>query len=203
MFDLTVSWLTDLLPSRDDDRVVTVQEAVKQVIADHHASGRPASCWDVIGVLEAGEDEAARSAARALRIHVDQGFAQLGFAPPDTPAVGGGQQAGGHPARAQPAATASRRASGDDPGGTDQPGRAATACRFCDAGDGRRSQGTQGSDHRRGMVAASKRHRGRAFARTAGQVGALGERDPDPGCAHGGRRPGAGQPDRRQSSCSD
>lgn len=92
MFDLTVSWLTDLLPSRDDDRVVAVQEAVKQVIADHHASGRPASCWDVISVLEAGEDKAAHSAARALRVHVDQGFAQLGFAPPDTPAAPGDQK---------------------------------------------------------------------------------------------------------------
>jgi hypothetical protein len=89
VFDLTVSWLTDLLPSRDDDRVVAVQEAVKEVITDHHASDRPASCWDVIGVLEASEDDAARSTARALRIHVDQGLAQLGFAPPDSPALTG------------------------------------------------------------------------------------------------------------------
>lgn len=87
MFDLTVSWLTDLLPSRDNDMVVAVQEAVKQVIADHHLSDRPVSCWDVISVLEGSEDEAAHSAARALRIHVDQGFAQLGFAPPDTTAA--------------------------------------------------------------------------------------------------------------------
>jgi hypothetical protein len=92
MFDLTVSWLTDLLPSREDDRILAVQEAVKQVIADHQASGRQVSCWDVISVLEGGEDEAALSAARALRIHVDQGFAQLGFAPPDTPAQPAGQK---------------------------------------------------------------------------------------------------------------
>jgi AAA-like domain len=92
MFDLTVSWLTDLLPSREDDRVVRVQEAVKQVIADHHASGRPASCCDVIYVLEAGDDEPARSAARALRIHTDQGLAQLGFADSDTPVVATGQK---------------------------------------------------------------------------------------------------------------
>jgi hypothetical protein len=92
MFDLTVSWLTDLLPSREDDRILAVQEAVKQVIADHQVSGRPVSCWDVINVLEASEDEAAHSAARALRIHVDQGFAQLGFAPPDTPMPPAGQK---------------------------------------------------------------------------------------------------------------
>jgi hypothetical protein len=92
MFDLTVSWLTDLLPSREDDRILAVQEAVKQVIAEHQASGRPVSCWDVIEMLEAGEDEAAHSAARALRIHVDQGFAQLGFAPLDAPAPPAGQK---------------------------------------------------------------------------------------------------------------
>jgi hypothetical protein len=92
MFDLTVSWLTDLLPSREDDRILAVQEAVKQVIAEHQASGRPVSCWDVINALEASEDEAAHSAARGLRIHVDQGFAQLGFAPPDAPAPPAGQK---------------------------------------------------------------------------------------------------------------
>ena len=84
MFDLTVSWLTDLLPSRRDEQVVVIQEAVKSVIAHHHTSGRPASCWDVIDHLAQSEDPAAHAATRALRVHVDQGLAQLGFARPGT-----------------------------------------------------------------------------------------------------------------------
>jgi hypothetical protein len=87
MFDVAVSWLTELLPSREDDRVVAVQEAVKLMIAEHHRTGREISCCDVIDLLAESEDEAARGAARALRVHVDQGLAQLGFAPRGGPAV--------------------------------------------------------------------------------------------------------------------
>jgi hypothetical protein len=87
MFDVTVSWLTELLPSREDDRVVAVQEAVKRVISEHQRTGREISCCDVIELLADSEDDAARGAARALRVHVDQGLAQLGFAPREGPAV--------------------------------------------------------------------------------------------------------------------
>jgi AAA-like domain len=88
MFDVTVSWLTDLLPSRKDDRVVAIQEAVKRVIAEHQRTSREISCCNVIDLLADSEDEAARGAARALRVHVDQGLAQLGFAPLEgTPAM--------------------------------------------------------------------------------------------------------------------
>jgi hypothetical protein len=80
MFDLTVSWLTDLLPSRRDEQIVVIQEAVKAVIANHQAVGKPACCWDVIDQLSESPDPAAHAAARALRVHVDQGLAQLGFA---------------------------------------------------------------------------------------------------------------------------
>lgn len=80
MFDLTVSWLTDLLPSRRDEQIVVIQEAVKAVIANSQAAGRPACCWDVVDQLSQSDDAAAHAAARALRVHVDQGLAQLGFA---------------------------------------------------------------------------------------------------------------------------
>jgi hypothetical protein len=84
MFDLTVSWLTDLLPSRRDEQIVAIQEAVKAVIADRQATGRAACCWDVIELLSSSQNPAAQAANRALRIHVDQGLAQLGFARPDS-----------------------------------------------------------------------------------------------------------------------
>jgi hypothetical protein len=87
MFDVTVSWLTELLPSREDDRVIAVQEAVKLVIAEHQRTGQEISCCNVIDLLANSEDEAARGAARALSVHVDQGLAQLGFAPREGPAV--------------------------------------------------------------------------------------------------------------------
>jgi AAA-like domain len=87
MFDVTVSWLTELLPSREDDRVIAVQEAVKLVISEHQKTGQEISCCNVIDLLANSEDEAARGAARALSVHVDQGLAQLGFAPREGPAV--------------------------------------------------------------------------------------------------------------------
>jgi hypothetical protein len=83
MFDLTVSWLTDLLPSWRDEQIAVIQEAVKTVIASSQAAGRPASCWDVVDQLSQSDDAAAHAAARALRVHVDQGLAQLGFAHSD------------------------------------------------------------------------------------------------------------------------
>jgi hypothetical protein len=83
MFDLTVSWLCDLLPSRRDEQIVVIQEAVKTVIANHQAGDRAACCWDVIELLSRSDDPAAQAANRALRVHVDQGLAQLGFASPN------------------------------------------------------------------------------------------------------------------------
>lgn len=83
MFDLTVSWLTDLLPSRRDEQIVAIQEAVKAIIAAHQSGDRPPCCWEVIDYLSESGDPAARAASRALRVHVDQGLAQLGFARPD------------------------------------------------------------------------------------------------------------------------
>ncbi len=197
VFDLTVSWLTDLLPSRHDDRVLAVQEAVKRVIAERNGDGRGSSCWEVINVLEAEENEAAQGAARALRIHADQGFAQAGVRAARGAAGAVGAQAGRDSACAQPAPAAGKRASGDDPGRGDQPRRAAPARRLRDAGDERRAQAAQGVARRRGMVAFAECDGRRTAARATGQVGPLGERHPDLGRAHGHRRARAGKPDRR------
>lgn len=82
-FDLTVSWLADLLPSRRDEWVIAIQEAVKQVV-DRMDAGAAGSCSEVLELLRAG-DEYAQGAARALAVHADSGLAQLGFAHPDRP----------------------------------------------------------------------------------------------------------------------
>jgi hypothetical protein len=82
-FDLTVSFLADLLPSRRDEWVIAIQEAAKQV-TDRMQAGAPGSCWEVLELLRQG-DAAAQGAARALAVHADSGLAQLGFAHPDHP----------------------------------------------------------------------------------------------------------------------
>jgi hypothetical protein len=83
-FDLTVDWLVDLLPSRRDEWVIAIQEAVKQICERMIAGGPQGSCHEVLELLEAG-DERGREAARALAVYADSGLAQLGFGHPDRP----------------------------------------------------------------------------------------------------------------------
>ena len=89
-FDLTVSFLTDLLPRDNDEAVLAVQEAVKYVVDDAAKTGPAATCSDVVRRLEQMNVAGAELAARALKVHVDTGLAQLGFASPGKrpPAVG-------------------------------------------------------------------------------------------------------------------
>jgi len=83
-FDLTVSWLTDLLPSQRAEWIIAIQEATKQ-LTDRMAAGGPAgSCTEILELLRGG-DRQAQAAARALAVHADSGLAQLGFAHPDNP----------------------------------------------------------------------------------------------------------------------
>lgn len=82
-FDLTVSFLTDLLPSPRDEWVIAIQEATKQ-IAERMQAGASGSCFEVLELLRSG-DAHAQGAARALAVHADSGLAQLGFAHPDRP----------------------------------------------------------------------------------------------------------------------
>jgi hypothetical protein len=82
-FDLAVSFLSDLLPSRRDEWVIAIQEATKQV-TDRMRAGGEGSCSEVLELLRGG-DAHAREAARALAVHADSGLAQLGFAHPDYP----------------------------------------------------------------------------------------------------------------------
>ena len=83
-WDLTVSFLTDLLPSQRDEWIIAIQEAVKQITDRTLAGGSSGSCSEVLELLRAG-DEQAQAAARALAVHADSGLAQLGFAHPDNP----------------------------------------------------------------------------------------------------------------------
>lgn len=82
VYDVAVDFLLDLIrdPSRDHARAV--QEAVKAVLADSGDSSERPSCGDVLSVLDEGDD-AARDAARSLRVHADTGLGQLGFAARD------------------------------------------------------------------------------------------------------------------------
>lgn len=83
-WDLTVSFLTDLLPSQRDEWVIAIQEATKQLTDRMLAGGTAGSCSEVLELLRAG-DQSAQAAARALAVHADSGLAQLGFAHPDNP----------------------------------------------------------------------------------------------------------------------
>lgn len=83
-WDLTVSFLTDLLPSQRDEWIIAIQEAVKQLTDRMLAGGQAGSCTEVLEQLRAGDDHA-QAAARALAVHADSGLAQLGFADPERP----------------------------------------------------------------------------------------------------------------------
>jgi hypothetical protein len=82
VFDLTVSFLADLLPTRRDGWVIAIQEAVKKLLQATSSSGIRPTCWEVVQELRRGDSDA-QGAARALSIHADSGLAQLGFAHPD------------------------------------------------------------------------------------------------------------------------
>lgn len=83
-WDLTVSFLTDLLPSQRDEWIIAIQEATKQLTDRMLGGGEAGSCSEVLELLRAG-DQHAKAAARALAVHADSGLAQLGFAHPDRP----------------------------------------------------------------------------------------------------------------------
>lgn len=83
-FDLTVSFLADLLPSQRDEWVIAIQEATKSITDRMLAGGKAGSCFEVLELLRAG-DQHAQGAARALAVHADSGLAQLGFSHPDNP----------------------------------------------------------------------------------------------------------------------
>jgi len=99
-FDMTVNFLMMLLQDREEFSI-EVSEAVKYVIEETTRSGEEPTCLDVVEVLAAGGMHGATSptaavaqqAARALRVYVDAGLAQLGFADPNNPppAVGKAQ----------------------------------------------------------------------------------------------------------------
>jgi AAA-like domain len=83
-WDLTVGFLSDLLPSHRDDWIIAIQEATKQLTDRMNAGGEAGSCSEVLELLRAG-DSHAKAAARALSVHADTGLAQLGFADPESP----------------------------------------------------------------------------------------------------------------------
>jgi AAA-like domain len=92
VFDLTVSFLAELLPDHDE-WVLAVEEAVQRVLADSPKYDRAPTCWDVIRELEETGEDVAINVARALRVRATSGLAQLGFAHPDhlPPPVGEAQ----------------------------------------------------------------------------------------------------------------
>jgi hypothetical protein len=78
--DRAVNFMLGILPDPVAPEWQTeVRGAVRAVVARDGAS-----CEDVLVDLEQGND-AAKMAARALRVHADSGLARLGFARPDTP----------------------------------------------------------------------------------------------------------------------
>ena len=83
-WDLTVGFLSDLLPSPRDEWIIAIQEATKQLTDGMLAGGQAGSCSEVLELLRAG-DRHAKGAARALSVHADSGLAQLGFAHPENP----------------------------------------------------------------------------------------------------------------------
>jgi len=84
VFDLAVSFLSDLLPSPRDEWIIAIQEATKQITDRMVAGGPRGTCSEVLEALREG-DEHAQGAARALAVHADSGLAQLGFAHPSNP----------------------------------------------------------------------------------------------------------------------
>lgn len=83
-WDLTVSFLVDLLPSHRDEWIISIQEATKHLTDRMLAGGAAGCCSEVLELLRGG-DEHAQGAARALSVHADSGLAQLGFADPGNP----------------------------------------------------------------------------------------------------------------------
>jgi len=76
-FDMTVGFLSDLLPADNGEWLVAIEEAVKQVLDRHGPDGHP-TCSHVLDVLASGDDSA-QATRRALGVHADSGLAQLGF----------------------------------------------------------------------------------------------------------------------------